>query len=100
MLTQIDIKRIGQELGKVIEQNITPALDLFRTKLHTRMDRLEVKMVTKDYLDDKLADMRGDYTVKFKKLDNKVDELVDVLGKKTILTLKDKKRIKKYKIFS
>jgi len=39
MLTQDDIKNIGVELGKVIEDNITPALD----ELHT-----DVKVIQTD----------------------------------------------------
>jgi len=44
MLTQDDIKNIGVELGKVIEDNITPALD----ELHT-----DVKVIQTDVKDIK-----------------------------------------------
>lgn len=38
-------------------------------------------MVTKDYLDDKLADLKGDLVVLMRKEDAKLQALVDVLQK-------------------
>jgi predicted nuclease with TOPRIM domain len=55
MLTQEDLKNIGVELGKVIEQNITPALEQMATKedlksLQKQIDHVENQMATKDDL--------------------------------------------------
>ncbi len=36
-------------------------------------------MVTKDYLDEKLADLRGDLTILIRKEDTKLKTLVEVL---------------------
>lgn len=50
-------------------------------------------MVTKDYLDEKLGDLRGDLTVLIRKEDNKVKALVEVLVEKKVLNKTDQKKI-------
>lgn len=50
-------------------------------------------MVTKDYLDDKLADLRGDITLLMRKEDTKVKMLVGVLLDKGVIEESDKKKI-------
>jgi len=57
------------------------------------VDGIKIRMVTKDYLDDKLADLRGDLVVMTRKGDNKLLTLVDVLRGKKVLNNKDVKRI-------
>lgn len=44
-----------------------------------RLDRIEATMVTKDYLDDKLADLRGDLIMNDRRLDEKINVLADHL---------------------
>jgi len=61
--------------------------------MESRVDSIESKMVTKDYLDEKLFDLRGDMTTIVKKEDRKVASLVEVLFNKKILTKKDKENI-------
>ncbi len=72
MLSEKDIRRIGEEMGKVIDDNLMPRIeDLIDGKLaplDTRLTRVESSMVTKDDLDDKLAPLKG-----------KINVLVDVL---------------------
>src|SRR3989338_7568917 len=97
MLDDQDIKKIGdivkeqitgsegrviEAVGEMVEQNITPALD----KIHERLDTIEgqittikADMVTKSYLDDKLADHSGEVVLREKKLDQKVNLVVDAL---------------------
>jgi hypothetical protein len=48
--------------------------------------RIESQMVTKSYLDDKLADLKGDMVVMLRTEDQKVNRLVGVLAKKGALT--------------
>lgn len=55
-------------------------------KLEKRMTRVETLMVTKDYLDEKMADLRGDLVVMMRKEDTKVKSLVDILHKKKVIT--------------
>ena len=58
-----------------------------------RLTKVETTMVTKDYLDDKLADLRGDLVVLMRKEDMKVKKLVDILKSRKLLTDKDVKQI-------
>jgi hypothetical protein len=44
--------------------------------VESRIDKIEATMVTKDYLDDKLADLRGDLVVLMRKEDTKVKALI------------------------
>lgn len=54
---------------------------------------IKATMVTKDYLDDKLADLRGDLTVLIRKEDTKVKTLVELLIERGILQKEDRKRL-------
>ncbi|PIX92685.1 hypothetical protein COZ26_00550 [Candidatus Kuenenbacteria bacterium CG_4_10_14_3_um_filter_39_14] len=54
---------------------------------------IKAEMVTKDYLDDKLADLRGDLVVLTRKEDGKVKELVKILQSKKVLNKSEVKRI-------
>lgn len=55
MLTQEDLKNIGVELGKVIEQNITPALEQMATK--DDLKRVEDRL---DSIDSKIAAVQSE----------------------------------------
>jgi predicted nucleic acid-binding Zn-ribbon protein len=61
--------------------------------LKTDMTHVKSSMVTKDYLDDKLADLRGDLVVLTRKEDHKVAALVDILKQRKVLTEADAKKI-------
>jgi hypothetical protein len=50
-------------------------------------------MVTKDYLDTKLADLRGDLVVLTRKEDTKLVALVQLLNKRKVITPTDAKHI-------
>ena len=84
-----DVASVKGDLASVLEtvnfikDNAAAHDDIDR--LDIRMDSLEAKMVTKDYLDDKLADLRGDLVVLTRKEDAKVRTLVEImLGKQLI----------------
>lgn len=62
-------------------------------ELKTRTVKIESTMVTKDYLDEKLGDLRGDFTVLVRKEDNKMKTLVEVLVEKGVIDQKDKQKI-------
>ncbi|RLC38125.1 hypothetical protein DRH27_03025 [Candidatus Falkowbacteria bacterium] len=55
--------------------------------------KIKATMVTKDYLDEKMADLRGDLVVLIRKEDNKVRKLLDVLQKRKVISLKETKEI-------
>lgn len=54
-------------------------------KLEGRVGHIESVMVTKEYLDDKLADLRGGSVVSARKENRKLDALVDILHKHHVL---------------
>ena len=68
-----EIGGIKQEIGG-IKQEIT---------------QIKATMVTKAYLDDKLADMRGDLSMYDRQQDKKVDFLTQTLANKKVLTSKE-----------
>jgi hypothetical protein len=95
MLDQEDLKNIGAEVGKVIEQNVNPAIESLREEMATkedlvrvekRLDHVENQMVTKDYLDEKLAENYGNLVVLMRKGDVKLLRLVELLKKKAVIS--------------
>ena len=85
MLSEKDIRRIGEEMGRVIDDNLMPRIeDLIDEKLaplDTRLTSVESSMVTKDYLDQKLAPVSG-----------KINVLIDVLHRNGTIS-DDQRRI-------
>jgi predicted nuclease with TOPRIM domain len=76
-------------------------------KMDQRFDKIEKElvavksyMVTKDYLDIKLADLRGDLVLLTRKEDTKLKTLVDVLCDKKVINEKDRKKIFKMEPFA
>ncbi|MEK7103317.1 MAG: hypothetical protein AAB870_03145 [Patescibacteria group bacterium] len=55
-------------------------------KMDTRLTKVESQMVTKEYLDDKLADLRGDILTVIRKEDRRVSQLIDFLFDKKVLS--------------
>ena len=109
MLTKDDIKEIGLELSKVIEHNITPQfqgvnerLDKVESRLdgvENRLNGVESQMVTKTYLDDKLADLEGGTVARQRKEDQKVNLLIQILENKKVLEETDVKQLQEFQIF-
>ncbi|HLC89432.1 MAG TPA: hypothetical protein VJG65_00570, partial [Patescibacteria group bacterium] len=78
-----DLKKIRGELASVIEDNINPQFEIVHKRfedvnkrfedvnkrfedVNKHFGRIEATMVTKSYLDEKLADLSGDLVVKLK----------------------------------
>lgn len=62
MLSAADIKQIVIELGNIIERKVTAVLDQTQENVHEVQQELaevESQMVTRSYLDDKLAELEG-----------------------------------------
>jgi hypothetical protein len=95
MLTNDDIKEIGIELGKVIEHNITPALD----ELHRELTGVRSQMITKPYLDDKLDELEGTVIIRQRKEDHKVNLLIELLHNKSVLQETDVKQLQDIQVF-
>ncbi|HJV32458.1 MAG TPA: hypothetical protein VJ694_00355 [Patescibacteria group bacterium] len=81
MLSEKDIRRIGEEVGRVIEDNMNPQFEAIRNRLDVIETRMETDMVTRDYLDQKLAPING-----------KINVLVDVLHRNGTIS-DDQRRI-------
>ena len=62
-------------------------------KVDERLAKIKSTMVTKDYLDDKLADLRGDLVVLMRKEDTKMIKLVEILKRRAIITEAEEKEI-------
>lgn len=109
MIEERDIQKIGEEVGKVIEQNIIPVLDKMQkdidniktdiTEVKSDLGKVKAEMVTKSYLDDKLADLEGNLISKLRKEDNKVNRLIEILKNKSILTNEEGEQFKEFQIF-
>ena len=54
-----------------------------------RLKKVEATMVTKDYLDEKLADLRGDLVVLTRKEDTKLKKLIEKLRARNVLDDRD-----------
>ena len=61
--------------------------------LKSKVVKIESLMVTKDYLDEKMADLRGDLVVMMRKEDTKLKALVEILKHKQLISDKDVKQI-------
>ena len=57
------------------------------------MKRTLTTLVTRDYLDEKLGDLRGDMVVLMRKEDSKLRQLVNILHEKNLLDDQDVKRL-------
>lgn len=61
--------------------------------LENNMIGIQNKMVTKDYLDDKLYDLRGDLISLTRKEDEKLGTLVQILKKRKVINPSEAKQI-------
>ncbi len=62
-------------------------------KLETDMTTIKATMVTKDYMDVKLADLKGDLVLLMRKEDTKLKALVDILHQKKVISQTDAQHI-------
>jgi hypothetical protein len=67
--------------------------------LERRVTKVEATMVTKSYLDDKLADRRGDLVGMLRTEDQKVNRLVGVLSEKKTLSPSETKDVLSFPLF-
>lgn len=75
------------------KNEILEAINEFSSKVDERFDKIEATMVTKDYLDEKLADLRGDLVVLVRKEDTKVGKLIEVLKRRKVISEDETKEI-------
>jgi hypothetical protein len=88
-------------MAKEITNNeILEAINTFSSNIDQRFDKnesdiswIKSNMVTKDYLDDKQAELRGDLISVIRKENSKFEILIDVLRKRDLITGEDEKSI-------
>jgi hypothetical protein len=58
-----------------------------------KIEGLKTTMVTKDYLDEKMADLRGDLAILIRKEDTKLKALINILSKRKVISPSDQEKI-------
>lgn len=103
--TEGHFDKIDHQFEKVDHQ--FKKIDARFDKIEGRMDKVENRLnqigssvVTKDYLDEKLADLRGDLVVLVRKEDKKVHALIDELVERDVLDNKAANRIRNLEPFT
>lgn len=97
-MTKDQFDAIGKQVGNLESDVSTLKSDVGTLKsdvgtLKSDVGHLKSQMVTKEYLDDKLADLWGDVIVLFRKDDRRFLELVSTLEKRNGLSDNDVKRL-------
>lgn len=88
-----------QEILDAINTSATETqqqLDALKTdvsSLKTDVAQIKATMVTKDYLDEKLGDLRGDLVLLTRKEDKKVVAIIELLVERNVIAAADAKRI-------
>lgn len=62
-------------------------------EMRSEINSIKSQMVTKDYLDDKLYDLKGDMVAMTRKEDKKLGVLVEILQKKQVINQSEAKQI-------
>ncbi len=74
-------------------ENRFDGLDKKVDSIDKRLTKVESQMVTKEYLDDKLADLRGDLVIMVRKEDTKLKKLVDILEQRQVISVNERESI-------
>lgn len=82
--TSTDILAVESRLGKV--ENRLGNVEGRLKNVEGRLTKIEANMVTRDYLDEKLLDLKGDLTLLLRKEDKKLGALLQRLRDKQILS--------------
>jgi hypothetical protein len=102
MSQESTIGEVNKAVGELSEKvdSVLEAIGEFSSKNDERLNRIESdivsiksQMVTKDYLDDKLINLKADLTVLVHKEDNKLGVLAKGLASKKVITDADAKSI-------
>ncbi|MDO8599333.1 MAG: hypothetical protein Q7S02_04445 [bacterium] len=71
-----------------------------KSELTTEIRAIKAVMVTKDYLDEKMADLRGDLVVLMRKEDTKLKKLIEKLRARDVLSEIDVQEIVRMEPFA
>lgn len=69
-------------------------------KVHSEIATIKSSMVTKDYLDDKLSDLKGELISTIRREDQKINLVVTTLHRKKLLSSNDLKPINQIKVLN
>lgn len=99
-----DVQGTTEAVGVLAEniQEVSDRTERIETRLgnvETRVGKIETSMVTKSYLDDKLADLKGDMISVLRKEDKKTNHLINILAHKRILSVAESKDALSIKVF-
>jgi hypothetical protein len=95
-------KKIDEKVGGLAEivNELVEVVNDYATDIDKRFDSVEnniswmkSNMVTKDYLDRKMADMKGDLVAMIRDEDKKLGITVETLAEKKVISKDDEKRI-------
>lgn len=92
----VELHEIRQDISGM-KGEIVDIKDAMVTKEEFKQEM--VKVVTKEYLDDKLSDLKGDLVGLIRKEDRKVDTVVNILHDHKVLTGQDLEQINQVGLF-
>ena len=92
---QVIHEELVEEFGRLWEKNLEPAL----INISQEISSVKNQMVTKSYLDDKLADLEGGLIAKLRKEDEKVNRLVEIMMQKKLLTENEVRQLSELQVF-
>lgn len=100
---------VHKEMGEVIEDNLMPVLDHLLDRANKTEGRLSTleddlasiksQMVTKDYFDDKIEVFEMKLVGPMRRQDQKVNQLVGTLHKKSVLSNQEAQAIQSIEVF-
>lgn len=92
IITHVKDNAVTKEEFNVLDKKVD-SIDTKVTELDQKTRGIQSSMVTKSYLDEKLADHRSDLNILLRKGDSKLKELVDILYDRDVIDEKDLKRM-------
>ncbi|MBU1203312.1 hypothetical protein KKH39_04710 [Patescibacteria group bacterium] len=84
-------EKIDQRFEKIDQR--FEKIDQRFEKIDQRLNKIETTMVSKEYLDEKLLDLKGDLIVTIRKEDKKLGTLVKILENKKVISKKETQTI-------
>ena len=86
------VSDVLEGVGEMIEQNLFPKFDAMDARLLT-IENTVATLPTKDFVTEKIGELRGEMVTGFKKIDSRFDEMTFVLKDKRIISQDDVTRI-------
>ncbi|MBU1167077.1 hypothetical protein KKC60_01560, partial [Patescibacteria group bacterium] len=102
LATKKDIEKLvtkeeHHELIRFLQDHMVTKKDLEKTE--SKVGTIESTMVTKDFLEEKIADLRGDFVLLSRKGNDKLFCLIEILGQKKVLNKSEITRLEELKPF-